>query len=297
MLIGALALVAFMLVVALVAWRSSDRTNNTASSVAGEGEESVGRTLSSADITPRAAPAANAEPRSAAEFYERGAYYFSSRNYDAAIRDYRRAIELQPDFANAHNRLGRALMMKGQLGQAADEFREAVRKKNGDYPSASYNLGFALQLQGNADEAVKAYSEAIERRGGNYPDAYFQIGIIQLRRGRDAEAADAMRRAIEQNKGRDPDAQSALGVALAKQRDYAGAETALRAAIEQRGGDFADAHFNLGLVYDKMGRIPDAIREFESYLRQQPAGENRRLAENSIRDLRRRAAREESKQQ
>jgi tetratricopeptide (TPR) repeat protein len=249
-------------------------------------EESVGRTL--ADVAPRAARPFDKEPRSAAEFYERGAYYFSSRNYDGAARDYRRALELQPDFAEAHNRLGRVLMMQGKFADAASEFRKAVEQKGGTYAAAQYNLGFALQKTNNLDDAVRAYEGAIESSGGRNPDAYFQMGIAQLNRNRNAEAATSLRTAIEQNAGRDPDAQHALGVALARQKDYEGAEAAFRAAIEGRGGDFADAHYNLGVLYQETKRTADAIREFESYLQQSPpGGDNRRRVENSLRDLRR----------
>ncbi|HVF50589.1 MAG TPA: serine/threonine-protein kinase [Pyrinomonadaceae bacterium] len=281
--------------VALVAWMAlRDSSGTQAGASASDDEEAVGRNLSAVDRAPRAT-LRNTEPRSAAEFYERGAYYFSSRNYDDAIRDYRSALELQPDFPSAHNRLGRALMMKAQFAAAAQEFREAIKKKGGNYPSAQYNLGYALQLQGDNEEAIRAYTDAIGNHDGTYPDAYFQIGIIHLKRERDAEAAEALRKAIEQNGGRDADAQFGLGVALARQKDHAGAESAFRAAIDERGGDFADAHFNLGLLYDKMGRTGDAIAEFENYLRQQPTGDARRLAENSLKELRRRAAREAQK--
>ena len=81
-----------------------------------------------------------------------------------------------------------------------------------------------------------------------------------------------------------------------QQNDYAGAEAAFREAIEQRGGDFAFAHYNLGLLYQKTGRTEDAIKEFETYLQQAPGDENRYRAENTLRDLRRQAAREKGKQ-
>ena len=114
--------------------------------------------------------------------------------------------------------------------------------------------------------------------------------MIQLGLRRDAEAADALRRAIEQNQGRDPDAQFALGTALARQKDYVNAEAAFRAAISQRDGDYAEAHYNLGLLYENSERPGDAIKEYETYLRQRPSAFNRRIVEQSLKDLRRKAA-------
>ncbi len=209
------------------------------------------------------------------------------------MRDFRRAVELQPEFPSAHNRLGRALMLKGQLSAAADSFRTAIRQQGGNYPVAQYNLGFALQQQGDAENAVNAYRDAIRSRGGNYPDAHFQIGaILRADPARRPEAIDALRKAIEQSGGRDADAHLVLGVALAEQKDYANAEAAMREAVNLRGGDFPYAHYNLGQLYETTERIPEAVREYETFLRQAPRDNNRAPVENTLRILRRRAARE-----
>ncbi|MBV8859101.1 MAG: protein kinase [Acidobacteria bacterium] len=261
-----------------------------------ESESALGRTLSSAgDSSPLGSPVE--QPRTAADFYANGTYYLSIRSYDAAVRDLRQAAQLQPDFPEAHNRLGVALMRKGQFRDAITEFQTAVEQREGKYPTAQYNLGFVLQQQRENEKAVEAYRKAIDANGGDYPDAYYQIGSILMETpARAAEAADAFRKAIEQNKGRDPEAQYRLGVALAQQKDYAGAEAAFREAVNQRGGDFAFAHYNLGLLYQQTGRTEEAIKEFETYLQQAPGDENRYRAENTLRDLRRQAAREKAKQ-
>jgi serine/threonine-protein kinase len=262
-----------------------------------ESESALGRTLSSAgDSAPLGSPVE--QPRTAADFYENGTYFLSIRSYDAAVRDLRQAVSLQPDFPEAHNRLGVALMRKGQFRDAIAEFQTAVEQREGKYPTAQYNLGFVLQQQRENEKAIEAYRKAIDANGGDYADAYYQIGSILMETpARAAEAADAFRKAIEQNKGRDPEAHYRLGVALVQQKDYAGAEAAFREAVNQRGGDFAFAHYNLGLLYQQTGRTEEAIKEFETYLEQAPGDENRYRAENTLRDLRRQAAREKAKQQ
>ncbi|MCA1633822.1 MAG: serine/threonine-protein kinase [Acidobacteria bacterium] len=261
-----------------------------------EAEDAVGRDLAPSEQAPRGR--SFTQPSNAAEFYQNGAYYISVHSYDAAIRDLRRAVELQPEFPEAHNRLGRALLRKGQYDEAAGAFRTAVKQSGGNYPTAQYNLGFALQSQGKTDDAISAYNEAIKSRGGKYADAHFQIGSLLLAiPGRSGEAVEPLRRAIEENGGRDPEAHFKLGAALAQQKDYPNAESALREAINQRGGDFPYAHYNLALLYETTGRTGEAIREFEAFLQQAPRDENRRRVENSLRDLRRRAEREGDQQQ
>jgi serine/threonine-protein kinase len=292
-IVAALVVALLLVSAGYAAWRAA-RTRSVSLSQNSEGDEAIGRSVTPGESAPRGS--AYPEPKTAAEFYENGAYYFSIRSYDAAARDFRRAIELQPEFPGAHNRLGRALMMKGQLSAAAESFRTAIKQQGGNYPTAQYNLGFTLQSQGDWENAVAAYKDAIRNRGGVYPDAYFQIGAILHRLpNRGPEAITALRQAIEQGGGRDPEAHLLLGVALAEQKDHAGAEAAMREAINQRGGDFAYAHYNLGQLYETMERTADAIAEYEIFLRQAPREEGRDLrrnVENNVRALRRRVERE-----
>ena len=59
----------------------------------------------------------------------------------------------------AHNNLGVALRDQGKLEEAVAEFRTAIRL-NPDYAEAHYNLGFALHSQGKLEEAVAEYRKA-----------------------------------------------------------------------------------------------------------------------------------------
>jgi serine/threonine-protein kinase len=256
--------------------------------------DTLGRTLSGSESETRSSLVT--EPRNAADYYENGAYFISIRSYDAAIRDLQKAVELQPEFPEAHNRLGRALMRKNQFRAAADSFRKAVEQRGGSYPTAQYNLGFALQQQGEREAAVEAYLGAMKSSDGQYPDALYQVAIIRYEQGRWEESEQHFQRVIELNGGRDPEAYYRLGAALGQQNKYEPAERAFREAINQRGGDFAFAHYNLGLLYQKTGRTEEAIAEFEAYLKQAPGDENRHRVENTLRDLRRRAAREGKRQ-
>jgi len=298
-IIIATALVALVVsagIVLLVASRST-KQSSVSTAPASDSNEAVGRTLSAAGAPPpRTAPAS--EPQTSAEFFERGQYYYSVRDYDEAIRDLRRALDLQKDFPAAHNRLGLALLMKSQFAAAAREFRAAVEQKNGDYPAAQYNLGFALQQQGNTEnissayqDAINAYQQAIKNRGGTYPDAYYQTGICLLALKRYAEAADAFRKTLEQDQGPDPDAHNALGSALATEQKYPEAEAEFRSAIEQSNNLLPEAHYNLaGVLYEMNERPAEAIKEYETYLQQRPAAANRQFVESRLRDLRRRLA-------
>jgi serine/threonine protein kinase/tetratricopeptide (TPR) repeat protein len=279
---------------AVLLWRTPSRRTAAVAGQTDDADEALGRTLATVDAAPRGSLVA--QPRTASDFYENGTYNFSVRNYDAAVRDFRQAVTLQPEYPSAHNRLGRTLMLKGQPSAAAEEFRKAIEQNGGTYPVAQFNLGVALQQMGDGNAAAAAYLDAIKAKGGTYSDAFYQLGVTYSNEGRWRDAADALRKSIEQDGGRDPDAQLRLGYVLVKQEDFAGAESVFRDALERRGGNLPYAHYNLGLLYEQTGRLPEAVSEFETFLQQAPRDENRYRVENTLRDLRRRAARQSKRQ-
>ena len=76
-----------------------------------------------------------------------------------ATSDYRRALELEPNFAEAHYNMGSALKSQGRLDEAVGCYRRALELKP-DYASALNNLGNALKDQGRLNEAL----EVLEHR-------------------------------------------------------------------------------------------------------------------------------------
>ena len=64
---------------------------------------------------------------------------------DEAIAQYRKAVEVKPDFPDAHYNLGIAFIQKGQINDAVAEFQEAVHLNPND-SSAQKNLASAQAL-------------------------------------------------------------------------------------------------------------------------------------------------------
>jgi tetratricopeptide (TPR) repeat protein len=58
---------------------------------------------------------------------------------DQAIAQYAKAVEINPDYAEAHNNLGVALLQKGLMYQAIEQFEEALRIRP-DFSRAQDNL-------------------------------------------------------------------------------------------------------------------------------------------------------------
>ena len=73
----------------------------------------------------------------------------------------RKAIELNPNFAKAHSNLGNILRNLGKLQEAELSYRKAI-KLNPDYANAHYNLANSLELLGKRETAKKHWEKAIE---------------------------------------------------------------------------------------------------------------------------------------
>ena len=84
---------------------------------------------------------------------------------DEAVAEYRTALRLKPDYAEAHSNLGNALRDQGKLRR---------RSPSAARPSASSpiladahnNLGNALSVQGKPDDAIAEYREALRLEAG-----------------------------------------------------------------------------------------------------------------------------------
>jgi DNA-binding transcriptional MerR regulator len=103
-----------------------------------------------------------------------------------ARRAYHRALELEPDFADAHVNLGRHYHECGELGKAEAHYRDAVRCDAAD-ATAHFNLGVLLEDRGRSEEAVHAYEQAIAR-DPDLADAHYNLGLLLESRHRRADA-------------------------------------------------------------------------------------------------------------
>ena len=129
--------------------------------------------------------AARDSPLSAADWYDMGCE-LEAVSPEQARDAYERALDLDPDMAEAHVNLGRLLHLAGERGRAEPQYREVVRL-NPDDPTPHFNLGVLLDESGRRDEAVHAYRQAI-LRDPDFADAHCNLGLLLESMGRGQEA-------------------------------------------------------------------------------------------------------------
>lgn len=97
----------------------------------------------------------------AATLVNRGIIHMQARDIESAVTDYRAAIVIEPDLAEAHVNLGIALLHRGGQDQAAiDTLTRALEMKPARPEVAFYSRAVAHEMVGNVREAFEDYSAA-----------------------------------------------------------------------------------------------------------------------------------------
>lgn len=104
---------------------------------------------------------------------------------------YRRALEGNPELADAWCNLGRMVHEAGEVADAESCYRLALCAAR-DVAVYWFNLGVALEDQGRAAEAIASYREAVAR-DARLGDAHFNLARIYERAGDLASARAAVR--------------------------------------------------------------------------------------------------------
>jgi tetratricopeptide (TPR) repeat protein len=169
-----------------------------------------------------------------------------------------------PGVARLYNDRGARLQAAGNTSTALLAFRRAL-SLNPDYAQASYNLAGVHEDLLEYDEAIKRYQQAISLDDRFYA-AYNNLARLYITRRSDAAAAiRLLRRALRS----EPDDQSVryslhknLGWAELKANRHTRAEHELQQAVGLRPDDPA-AHCLLAQTLDASGRPDAALGEFE----------------------------------
>jgi tetratricopeptide (TPR) repeat protein len=131
-------------------------------------------------------------PKKAFQAFVKAQHYAESAKPEEAIVQLRRAIELDPNWRDAHVNLGAELVRAGRYPEALSELEAAIRI--GPPSAVVYtNYGAALATVRRLPEAEKAVREALRLDPSCWRAHYLLGHILASQSGRDEEALDQLR--------------------------------------------------------------------------------------------------------
>ena len=194
---------------------------------------------------PETEPLATLSPK---DYYNQGNDLLASEKHEEALAAYDKAIELDPDYANAWDSRGVSLDNLEKYEKAISSYDKAI-KLDPDYANAWYNRGNSLDDLKRYEEAIASYDKAIEL-DPDYARTWNNRGISLQKLERDEEAIASYDKALDI----DPDyayAWNNRGISLQKLERDEEALTSFDKAIEL-DPDYAYAIDNRKLLLDKM---------------------------------------------
>ncbi len=128
-------------------------------------------------------------------YFQRGKHYFSIGDYDKAIEDFTRAIELEHNFVFAYTERGLAWEMKGFHEKALADYDKAL-EINPEYEKAYKDRAMTWQAMGEYAKALDDYTRAIELNPED-SEAFYQIGCIYCKQKDNKDALKFLEMAFE----------------------------------------------------------------------------------------------------
>jgi len=207
--------------------------------------------------------------------------------FDAAIAEFRKATESDPNLSEAFLDLGEELMQTHDYGAAVAPLRRALELRP-DLDAAHLQLGYALLSLGYAAEAIPHLKRvpALEALGiaqietGQYEEAAANLSAALVKRPNDADLLYYLgrasgllsKRSIDTLLSVDPDsarAHQAMGENYFVLRQMPQAEQEYREALRQRP-DIPGLQLELGLVHARSAQWDKAEEAFRAEAKRQP---------------------------
>jgi tetratricopeptide (TPR) repeat protein len=193
----------------------------------------------------------------------RGYAKIEKGDYDGAIADYTKIIELKPDDTIGYEKRSRAKIKKGDYDGAIADLTKVIELKPDD-ADGYYRRGLIKHTEiDDYNGAIKDYNKAIELFP-DYGDAYYFRSYAKISKG-DYDGAIADFTKMMEWRPWDAENYYCRGVAKHNKGDYNGAIADYTKAIELKPDD-ANLYWNRGKTYDSMKYFERAIKDYRKVL-------------------------------
>ena len=159
-------------------------------------------------------------------------YYLKTGDPQGSERELKKVLELKPDYRNAYMDLGDIYMQRGEFKKAKEFYTKSV-KLGVDDPRVYNNLGILYAQFNDLDKAVSFYKKALAKRK-DFAEPRYGLAFVYYQQGRLQESLR------ETN------------------------------VLLQVNPNFALGYYQLGLTNEGLGRKKDAAFAYQTYLQMQP---------------------------
>ena len=239
-------------------------------------------------------------PKLEEAYLKLGARHLEDGNLSAVISATEKALAISPNSVETLRLKGEALVRKGDLEGARNQFTQIVKIARKD-AEAQMRIGSIDEKLGKGKQATEVYSALIES-DPQFVQAYVALGGYYEKRRNFKKAAEVYRKGIEKAPaeaslhgnlawayisdgnyldahkecqtalGLDPEnayVHNYFGLILMHSNRFSEAQESFKKAIALKP-DYAGARLNLAFLYGTMGRSDDAIKEYKDILDKAP---------------------------
>jgi Flp pilus assembly protein TadD len=193
--------------------------------------------------------------------------YLRVHEVPEAVAALKRAVQLLPNDATAHQALGEALLALHDAQGAQAEFEQRLKLE--DSAQAHYDLAEALAMRHISGRAQAEYEKAAQMDPNN-PRPLLRLGDL-LRSKSDFDGAKRAYNQVLQKFPNNSEAGIRLGILQSRTGDYAGAITVLSKAVQTaKGTPPLDAMVELGFCYYQSGENSKALDTLKRALAIEP---------------------------
>jgi len=181
----------------------------------------------------------------------------AKKDWPAAEAEFKKCLELNPNFDQAMTGLSRALLYQNKDEEAKQWARNALKYNPENY-RAWYQLGF-IETKTDKPAAIADYEKAVAIQG-NFAPLRRDLGLLYYQQQHYAQAAKHLAKAVE------------LGINEARLYNFLGIcydrtgrlSNAVKSYLEaiRLDDNLAEAHLNLGYAYKQLNRKTLAAEEY-----------------------------------
>ncbi len=180
------------------------------------------------------------------------------KDWDKSVAEFRKCLELNPNFDQAMTGLARALFFLGKADEAKQWARSALKYNPQNY-KAWYELGFFESREDKA-AAIADYENAVSIQG-NFALLRRDLGMLYFQQQKYAEAAKHLAKAAELGIEEAP-LYNFLGISYDRSGRLSEAVDSFHHALKL-DDSLAEAHLNLGFTYQRLRREDLARQEYQ----------------------------------